>query len=290
MLPKSLGDIAYNVNSWNGLNNLGLTELQTGTPTVMAWSIGNCIIYSRRITDNTADFLLVAIRKEQEHKPGYMISADKHAHSGWMRLGSLFESARWIERSAFPRIELIPLPNLELLEFMANSPNESTWKAKKGGDWGLVRRLCQDGLSLKAAQLEVERIKDNRWNNLKYEIEQYKASVNRYESLHPDVTPAEAVCDYVSLIAPLPAPLVKESAENGKKRVAQDTTWHGTGELPKTRAEKIAAARAWDSMPKNERPKLRNWLLENFGSDYATGEPNVADKTFHDWRNLEKPE
>jgi hypothetical protein len=65
-------------------------------------------------------------------------------------------------------------------------------------------------------------------------------------------------------------------------------TWRGNGEPPKTRAEKIRAVEAWDALPKDERPKLEEWLIENFGTDLATGYLNVPEATFHGWRNLKK--
>lgn len=64
------------------------------------------------------------------------------------------------------------------------------------------------------------------------------------------------------------------------------TTWHGNGEPPKNRAEKIAAVKAWDGMPKDERPTLEDWLIENFGTDPATGSLLVPTQTFHGWRKL----
>lgn len=66
----------------------------------------------------------------------------------------------------------------------------------------------------------------------------------------------------------------------------EQPTWRGNGEPPKTRAEKIKAIQAWDAIPRDERPPLADWLIENFGTDPATENQNVIESTFHSWRRL----
>lgn len=74
------------------------------------------------------------------------------------------------------------------------------------------------------------------------------------------------------------------SADNGQWL----QSWHGTGQPPKTKAEKLAAIQVWDSMNEFDRPVLAEWLESNFGTA-PNGDLAVAESTFHGWRNLKKP-
>jgi hypothetical protein len=78
------------------------------------------------------------------------------------------------------------------------------------------------------------------------------------------------------------------TANNGARAPtpSEQTTWRGNGEPPKTRADKIKALQAWDALKPDERPRLEAWLLENFGSDPATGTLLVPPSTFRGWRKL----
>lgn len=73
-------------------------------------------------------------------------------------------------------------------------------------------------------------------------------------------------------------------AGNGQRA----TRWHGTGQPPKTKAEKIAAIQAWDSMNDFDRPLLAEWLEAYFGLT-PNDDLAVAESTFHGWRKLKKP-
>ena len=63
--------------------------------------------------------------------------------------------------------------------------------------------------------------------------------------------------------------------------------WRGTGQPPKTKAEKLAAIEAWDSIPDYDRIPLEDWLEANFGLDPANGLA-VQVQTFHGWRRYKK--
>lgn len=81
--------------------------------------------------------------------------------------------------------------------------------------------------------------------------------------------------------------LLNEAQTTDATPQAQPTaTWRGNGKPPRTRGEKIAAVKAWDAILPDERPKLLDWLMENFGTDPATGMPLVPEATFHGWRKL----
>jgi hypothetical protein len=64
--------------------------------------------------------------------------------------------------------------------------------------------------------------------------------------------------------------------------------WHGTGQPPKTKTDKLSAIQAWDSMSDFDRPSLEEWLESNFGSA-PNGDLAVAVSTFHGWRKIKKP-
>ncbi|OQY87261.1 MAG: hypothetical protein B6D41_11805 [Chloroflexi bacterium UTCFX4] len=80
--------------------------------------------------------------------------------------------------------------------------------------------------------------------------------------------------------------IVRGESVSSAPAPTEQPTWRGNGEPPKTRAEKIKAIQAWDAIPRDERPPLADWLIENFGTDYATGEMLVPLSTFRGWRNL----
>lgn len=65
---------------------------------------------------------------------------------------------------------------------------------------------------------------------------------------------------------------------------AKVASWRGNGKPPQTKAEKNAAVKAWDAIPKDERPNQTDWLIENFGTDPATENQNINDSTFRGWR------
>ena len=69
----------------------------------------------------------------------------------------------------------------------------------------------------------------------------------------------------------------------------RDAAWHGDGKPPKNKKDRIIAIQTWDAMPKDERPKLEDWLIDNFGTDPAMENPNVPISTFYGWRKLKKP-
>ncbi len=77
---------------------------------------------------------------------------------------------------------------------------------------------------------------------------------------------------------------VREIRQDEAKRREE---WRGTGERPTTRADKVAAIEAWDSIDESKRPQLVNWLELQFGIT-ITGDLNVPESTFHGWRKLKK--
>lgn len=58
------------------------------------------------------------------------------------------------------------------------------------------------------------------------------------------------------------------------------------GRPPQTRAEKKMLAELWDAIPRDERPRLEDWLIEQCGTDLATGMLLVPCSTFRGWRKL----
>jgi hypothetical protein len=79
-----------------------------------------------------------------------------------------------------------------------------------------------------------------------------------------------------------------ENEPTVKQDAAKGATWCGNGKPPETKADKIRAIQAWDEIPKDERPRLEDWLIKNLGTDPATGELLVPESTFHGWRKLKK--
>ena len=62
--------------------------------------------------------------------------------------------------------------------------------------------------------------------------------------------------------------------------------WCGNGKPPETKMDKIKAIQAWDAIGLDERPRLEDWLIKNFGTDPATEAQFVPESTFHGWRKL----
>lgn len=169
-------------------------------PTAAAWTVGNCFIALRGLTDTTSEVGLFVAKRGEGHKAGHRIKPDLDARRIWGDLLERWRKLRWIDkRSIDETTELMRGQDWRELvvdgeEKMRDDPLLRSVPRQTTPDW---YRLKKETLQREFPDTWQEKWEEvARYKNLLAEIREYRDEMSK-EDAWQDRPPAGAAKEYL---------------------------------------------------------------------------------------------
>lgn len=93
-IKTDVNTVKKNINFWNDLHRLGLTELREKA-SAATWHLANCVVAVREIEVSVTEITLLVARRQAGYQWVYGLQPEDAAHTSWNRLVQLMPREMW---------------------------------------------------------------------------------------------------------------------------------------------------------------------------------------------------